>query len=97
MIIKEWSWKNYKSYGTVQQTIKLPENKGELVLLIGHNGAGKCVEKNTKIDIEINDLDININLINYLDTTEMGKMIFSYIKESNITLYENIENYRKNT
>lgn len=41
MIIREWSWKNYKSYGSVLETVKLPHDKGELVLLVGQNGAGK--------------------------------------------------------
>jgi len=41
MRILEWSWKNYKSYGAVVQNIKLNQDKGELILLIGKNGNGK--------------------------------------------------------
>lgn len=41
MRVTEWHWKNYKSYGNVTQTIRLNDTKGELILLIGENGAGK--------------------------------------------------------
>lgn len=41
MKIREWTWKNYKSYGSVPQTIKFDTDRGELILLIGENGAGK--------------------------------------------------------
>lgn len=40
MIIKEWWFKNYKSYGSVEERIILNDN-GELILLIGKNGNGK--------------------------------------------------------
>lgn len=41
MKIIEWSWQNYKSYGNVLQSIKLNQQIGELILLIGKNGNGK--------------------------------------------------------
>lgn len=41
MRIKEWWFKNYKSYGTVKETITLRMDKGELILLYGSNGKGK--------------------------------------------------------
>jgi len=41
MKIIEWSWQNYKSYGSVLQTIRLNQKVGELILLIGKNGNGK--------------------------------------------------------
>jgi len=41
MKIKEWWFKNYKSYGTVKETITLNSQKGELILLYGSNGKGK--------------------------------------------------------
>jgi len=41
MKIKEWWFKNYKSYGTVKETIVLNQDKGELILLYGSNGKGK--------------------------------------------------------
>jgi len=97
MKIREWTWKNYKSYGSVPQTIKFDTDRGELILLIGENGAGKCVEKNTEIDIEINDLVITPQLIQHLERTESGKKIFQYIRENNKLLYEKIRDFRKNS
>lgn len=41
MRISEWSWKNYKSYGNTKEVIKLSLDRGELILLVGENGAGK--------------------------------------------------------
>lgn len=41
MKIKEWWFKNYKSYGTVKETIVLNQDRGELILLYGSNGKGK--------------------------------------------------------
>jgi DNA repair exonuclease SbcCD ATPase subunit len=41
MKIKEWWFKNYKSYGTVKEVIQLNQVKGELILLFGSNGKGK--------------------------------------------------------
>lgn len=97
MNILEWTWKNYKSYGSVPQTIRFTPNRGELILLIGENGAGKCVEKNTVIDIEIDNLEINTTLIEYLATTDVGRNVFAHIKENNSSLYEKIRDFRKNT
>ena len=97
MRIKEWTWKNYKSYGSVPQTIRFEDDKGELILLIGENGAGKCVDKSTEIDIEINDLVITPILIHHLERTESGRMIFQYIRENNTLLYEKIRDFRENS
>jgi len=41
MNILEWTWKNYKSYGSVPQTIRFTPGRGELILLLGSNGSGK--------------------------------------------------------
>lgn len=41
MIIKNWKWKNYKSFGGIEYNIDLNQNKGELILLKGINGSGK--------------------------------------------------------
>jgi hypothetical protein len=94
MIIKEWWFKNYKSYGNVTQRIKL-NDEGELILLVGANGNGKCVEKNTAIDIHIVDLVLTIELINYLETTDKGNKILQYIKETNNILYDRIYQFKK--
>jgi len=41
MIISEIKIKNFRSFGNSEQTLKLNEDKGELILLSGKNGAGK--------------------------------------------------------
>lgn len=41
MIIKELTIKNFKSYGNTTQKLTLNTDKGELILLVGENGAGK--------------------------------------------------------
>jgi DNA repair exonuclease SbcCD ATPase subunit len=41
MFIEELSIKNFKSFGNSEQSLKLNSEKGELILLVGKNGAGK--------------------------------------------------------
>lgn len=41
MIISELGIRGFKSYGNNEQTLKLNTEKGELILLVGNNGAGK--------------------------------------------------------
>lgn len=94
MIIKEISIQNFKSFGNNKQTIKFSD-KGELILLYGKNGHGKCVHKTTSIDIDIDDIELTHNLINFLETTETGNKILIYIKENKQLLYEKIEKFKK--
>jgi ABC-type dipeptide/oligopeptide/nickel transport system ATPase component len=95
MLIKEIGIRGYKSFGNNEQILKLNIDKGELVLLVGSNGNGKCVDGKTLIDLEINDLFITDELFNFLDKTEKGKRIFLYIKENKPLLYEKIKRYNK--
>ena len=95
MIIKNITIRNLKSFGNAPQKIDLWDN-GNLILLSGRNGAGKCVDKKTHIDIEINDLQLSKDLILYLETTEAGKRFLLYIKETNIFLYEKIKDFKAN-
>lgn len=94
MIVEEIGIKNFRSYGNSEQVLKLNKEKGELILLQGSNGTGKCVEKNTCIDVFIDDLEITPELITFLESTELGRKIFIYIQENNTVLYGKI---RKNT
>lgn len=41
MIISEIGVKNFKSFGNSRQSVKLSEDKGQLILLVGNNGNGK--------------------------------------------------------
>lgn len=96
MIISEISLKNFKSFGNTEQSLKINEKNGELILLVGDNGNGKCVDKKTIIDIDIDDLILSVELINWLEQTDTGKRIFLYIKENKTLLYERIKKYSKN-
>jgi ABC-type uncharacterized transport system ATPase subunit len=95
MIIQEVGIRGFKSFGNNEQVLKLNTEKGELILLVGNNGAGKCVDKKTSIDIEINDLQLSDELIIFLEKTDSGKRIFLHIKENNSVLYEKIEKYKR--
>ena len=41
MLISELGIRGFKSYGNNEQVLKLNTEKGELILLVGNNGAGK--------------------------------------------------------
>jgi ABC-type iron transport system FetAB ATPase subunit len=97
MIIKEIGIRGYKSFGNNEQVLKLNTEGGELILLTGNNGNGKCVDKKTLIDLDISDLTITDELIDYLDKTEKGRTIFLYVKENKKLLYEKIKNFRRNS
>lgn len=95
MLISEIGIRGFKSFGNNEQVVKLNTEKGELILLVGNNGNGKCVEEKTSIDIDIEDLVLNDTLINFLEEMDLGKKIILYIKENKPLLYERIRNYNK--
>ena len=96
MIIKEIGIRGFKSFGNNEQKLELNTEKGELILLVGENGAGKCVQKKTLIDIDIDDLVVTDELMKYLDETERGRNKFLYIKENKKLLYGKIKNFIRN-
>jgi len=93
MIINSISIRNFKSYGNNLQKLDFTKG-GSLILLTAPNGNGKCVHESTSIDIDINDIILSNELINFLDTTELGNKIFIYIKENKSFLYEKIQKFR---
>lgn len=95
MLISEIKIKGYKSFGNNEQTLKLNTENGELILLVGSNGNGKCVDKKTLIELDIDDLYLTDELITFLAETEKGNKIFLYIKEKKPLLYEKIKRYNK--
>jgi predicted ATPase len=95
MVISEIKIKGYKSFGNNEQTLKLNTENGELILLVGSNGNGKCVDKKTLIELDIDDLYLTDELITFLAETEKGNKIFLYIKEKKPLLYEKIKRYNK--
>lgn len=96
MIIKSISIRNFKSFGNNTQTVTFKPHEGELILLTGDNGAGKCVHKSSSIDIDIDNITLTPGFINYLDKTDTGRRIFLYIQENKPLLYEKIQKFRKN-
>jgi hypothetical protein len=54
MIIEEISIKNFKSFGNSEQTLKINTESGELILLMGSNGNGKSLVKETEIEVRFN-------------------------------------------
>jgi predicted ATP-binding protein involved in virulence len=95
MLINEISLRNFKSFGNSIQNLKLNTKNGELILLVGNNGNGKCVDEKTLIDIDIDDLVMSTDLLKFLDTTDVGKRIFLYIRENKLNLYEKITKFRR--
>ena len=57
MKIEKVTFRNIGSYGNKEQEIKFSPN-GSLNLVVGKNGAGKCVHPDTGISIQIMNSDI---------------------------------------
>jgi len=54
MKLLEFSYKNILSYGNLLQTFKF-KDEAQLILVEGENGSGKCLSKDTIIEIKIDD------------------------------------------
>lgn len=54
MKLRKISWKNIGPYGNKLQTIEFPD-EGGLWMVVGRNGTGKCVKKDTHVTIIITD------------------------------------------
>lgn len=55
MRIKSVSFKNFGSYGNKDQTVEFSNETGNFYLVVGNNGAGKCLDKHTQIEITFSD------------------------------------------
>lgn len=67
MIIKSISLKNFKSFGNNKQTVTFNTTTGDLILLTGQNGAGKCLSPDTEIEIQVDDEEIRNILLEFLE------------------------------
>lgn len=94
MIIEEISIKNFKSFGNSEQTLKMNTEGGELILLMGNNGNGKSLVKETQIEvdfpIELFDLE---DFVNFLDIMGEENKYILYIEKKNKTLYGEYNEY----
>ncbi len=89
MFIKEIGIRGFKSYGNNEQILKLNEEKGDLILLVGENGAGKSVIKETIIEIEFDINSLNLKDFNsFLEIMGRERIFIEHIKENNRFLYE---------
>lgn len=98
MVISEIGIRGFKSYGNNEQVLKLNEDSGELILLVGENGAGKSVVKETNIEVDFDILSLKLEELNkFLDIMDMGTIYIEYIKENNYQLYEQYINQPRST
>jgi ABC-type Mn2+/Zn2+ transport system ATPase subunit len=66
MQINEISWRNFNSYGNITQRIDFQNDQGDLYLLLGKNGHGKCLSPDTIIEVEIEDPEIQSKFLRFL-------------------------------
>jgi len=57
MRIQQIQFRNFSSYGNQLQSVDF-ESENDFYLLVGGNGNGKCLDPNTEIEININDLEL---------------------------------------
>jgi ABC-type Mn2+/Zn2+ transport system ATPase subunit len=96
MVISELGIRGFKSYGNNEQILKLNTEKGELILLVGNNGAGKSVVISTEIDIDLSIENLSIEEFKiFLEVMEEESKYIEYIKENNFQLYEQYINQSK--
>lgn len=108
MIIEKLEIKNFKSYGNNLQTITLPQDKGELILLHGANGNGKSsltealdynlfnkVKGKKKKTVTLSTLPnrLNNNLFTAVDF-RIGNMHFRVERGMNPSKLELYQNYQ---
>lgn len=66
MKIKSIELKNFASYGNKIQKIEFNDDTSELFLTLGKNGEGKCLSKDTKLSIDIEDEHTRANFILFM-------------------------------
>lgn len=66
MIIKSITLKNFKSFGNNKQTLTFNTVTGDLILISGKNGNGKCLSPDTELNIQVDDIETEKLLIEFL-------------------------------
>src|SRR5574344_1033645 len=76
MTIKELKIKGFKSFGNNEQSLTFNTDKGDLILITGENGSGKCVRYNTHIgSVFINKILITTGFDDYARESTLGSKI----------------------
>ncbi len=66
MRINRLEFKNFASYGNRTQIIEFNKEDSDLYLVLGSNGSGKCLAKETEINVEIEDQSLRNEFIKFL-------------------------------
>jgi len=66
MKIKRCEFRNIASYGNRIQVIDFEKDKSNLYLVLGGNGAGKCLAKETQISVAIDDDKLKNRFIEFI-------------------------------
>jgi ABC-type Na+ transport system ATPase subunit NatA len=66
MRINKLEFKNFASYGNKVQVIEFDKENSDLYLVLGGNGAGKCLAKETEIYVEIEDEELRNDFIEFI-------------------------------
>jgi predicted ATP-binding protein involved in virulence len=64
ILFRKVRWKNFLSTGNLFTEVDL--NSSNVTLVIGGNGSGKCVRKNTEIDIQFSDEETKQKYLEYM-------------------------------
>ncbi len=81
MRIVEVSWKNFNSYGNSVSRVDFEKDSGDLYLLIGGNGNGKCLSPDTLIEIDIEDPIIKEEFLSFLKNKRSNTLSDSVVTE----------------
>jgi hypothetical protein len=65
-------FKNFASYGNQIQKIEFDKKVTELFLTLGKNGEGKCLSKDTRLVVEIEDEEIKKQFLLFLSKKSIG-------------------------
>lgn len=90
MIIKNIKIKNFKSFGNNQNEINLNTENGQLVLLQGINGSGKCLKNDSLLNIyfSLKSLPERVILALYIKVTDADKAnILNELEKTNHHMY----------
>lgn len=73
MKILEVSWRNFNSYGNQIQRIEFGRDQGDLYLLLGGNGNGKCLNPETELEVFIKDEETRKKFMSFLESRSLPK------------------------